>query len=89
MGQWWIVDELLGGVHTTRKHFDMNIDIYTIYTIYLLFMHAIMGHQMADFWIWVDTSLASSFPILIGIYLMASQANCNPGRSPQRIQHER
>ena len=24
---------------------------------------------MTDFWIWVDTSLASSFPILIGIYI--------------------
>ena len=32
-------------------------------------MRAIMGHQMTDFWIWVDTSLASFFPILIGIYI--------------------
>jgi hypothetical protein len=28
-------------------------------------MRAMMGHQMADFWIWVDTFLASPFPINI------------------------
>ena len=63
MGQWWIVDYLTGGVHTTRKYFDMDNDIY------YLFMRAVMGHQMANFWIWVDTSLGSSVPICICIYI--------------------
>ena len=45
-------------------------------------MRAIMGHQMADFWIWVDTSLGSPFPIFIGMYI---QQVCNKYTSMQQV----
>ena len=35
-------------------------------------MRAVMGHQMANFWILVDTSLGSSVPIFIYLHIYAT-----------------